>query len=98
MRRALVTTIAALALAGHAAAEGAETCSDFGLEDADLVRSFCEELRSITGGGTRNMFGGPDEPPDWIELDALRDAYRVDPQKTLELIARIRNAGGLPPG
>ena len=42
----------------------------------------------------------PDDPEgddtDWFQIELLRDAYRVDPKKTLELIARIRLAGGLP--
>ena len=89
----------ALAFAGPAAAQDTESCGDLGLGDADLARQFCDEARAITGGGTRNLFGsGPDEPPGWLKPELLREAYRVDPQKTLDLIDRIRNAGGLPPG
>ena len=111
MQRLLLTIALALPAAGPAAAQATvpetetetETCAELGLPNAWLTAMFCDQIAEITGGGTRSLGDddpaalGGNAPPDWMEIDALAEAYRVDPQRTLELIARIRNAGGLPP-
>lgn len=73
-------------------------CDDLGLS-AFLTEYYCGQFaRIVDEGGTRTIT--PDDPEgddtDWFQIELLRDAYRVDPKKTLELIERIRLAGGLP--
>ncbi len=78
-------------------------CGELGLESAALAEEFCEELREIARppGNTRTL--------DWTDPDGgetgeltgptgitvIDRAYRTDPRKTLELIQRIKSAGGL---
>ncbi len=42
--------------------------------------------------------GNPDLPEgqEWADFPLIQDAYRADPRKTLDLIERIKGAGGLP--
>lgn len=92
-------------LAGAAApVQASGDCPAFGLSSAFLQEHFCSQLRDLSApagtGTTRSILpeGDPDQPlsEDWAALPLIQDAYRADPQKTLELIARIRGAGGLP--
>ena len=86
----------AAAQIGHAA-----DCTDQGLSNKYLAEHFCAQLdsvknadesaRSITDADVDN----PQMPAEWANHEVLRDACRADPKKTLELIARIRKAGGL---
>lgn len=78
-------------------------CGELGLESAAQAEEFCEELREIARppGNTRNL--------DWTDpedgeagavsgptgITVIDRAYRTDPRKTLELIQRIKSAGGL---
>jgi hypothetical protein len=101
--KALILTLAALAFAPAARAEDTATatpaCDGLGLNSAFLSEYYCGQFtRIVEGGETRTI--SPDDPDvaetDWYQIELLRDAYRVDPKKTLELIERIRLAGGLP--
>lgn len=88
-------------LAGAGAAR-ADDCA-FGLTSQYLTDLYCSELRALLDEAqtTRSMNAAPGEdaeiPEDeiWSGIGIVRDAYRADPKKTLALIARIRNAGGL---
>lgn len=85
------------------AAPAAE-CPDLGVANAYLAQMFCDQLNGIvaTEPATRGVTDGNDQEPEaaemppWAGFPLLKDAYRADPQATLELIARIKNAGGLP--
>lgn len=92
--------VALLVMAPRAYAQ--DQC-DLGLQSAYLTDYFCSALDDITdpGLGTRSMTdetdtsnGGLD--PLFAEIGVLKEAYRTDPRKTLELIQRIKSAGGLP--
>lgn len=79
----------------------ADDCPDLGLPNAYLNAHFCAQLKTLSdadGGLTRSLNDttsdtGPDA--EWRDIGIIQDAYRADPRKTLELIERIRNAGGL---
>ena len=77
-------------------------CADMGLDNAFLQSHFCEQLQALTPGTgvTRSITqeGNPDLPDEsfFAEFPMFQDAYRADPRKTLELIERIKGAGGLP--
>ena len=98
----LLVTIGAIAAAqiGHA-----EECGELGLKNSYLVEYFCDQLKGVSGpkSTTRSVFGNDDNEDleagapfeQWPGFDVLQDAYRADPKKTLELIARIKKAGGL---
>ncbi len=76
----------------------ADPCEGLGLRNAYLTQHFCKLLGDIrTEGATRGVGIQEADPlqPDWLEIPVLRDAYRADPRKTLELIRRIKDAGGL---
>ncbi len=79
---------------------GPKIATDLGLTSSYLTAMFCEQAQTIIDDGTTRTIGEPDWPEgpgtEWLENPALREAYRVDPRKTLELIQRIRIAGGLP--
>jgi len=84
-----------------ASTAGAQACPSFGLETAYLSEFFCREFGEVSGPATRNMGTGSGEqaenaPPEWIDLPVVSEAWRVDPAATLELIERIRAAGGRP--
>ncbi len=103
MRRNLrLMTAATLVLACHATLASAQDCPELGLENEFLTDHFCAQLQAIAPGtGTTRSItqeGNPDLPDgqDWAEFPLIQDAFRADPRKTLELIARIKGAGGLP--
>ncbi len=85
-----------------ATASAAQACPSFGLETEYLSEFFCRELGDLAGPTTRNMgtatsrADDPQPAPDWMELPVISEAWRVDPAATLELIERIRAAGGGP--
>lgn len=98
MRRCLF----ALVLAGLPTGAQAEECGRLGLESAYLARYFCDLLTDIAKdpGPGRGVLGEPDGAgapglPRWADIELIQDAYRADPRKTLELIKRIKGAGGL---
>lgn len=92
----------ALVLATAAGSAGADDCPQLGLESGYLTAYFCGQFaRIVADGTTRTIDPEQQNPPegpgyDWAEIELLREAWRVDPKKTLELIQRIRTAGGLP--
>lgn len=77
-------------------------CPDLGLQSDFLAAYYCDQFeRIVDEGGTRTI--DPDAAPlpdgpgyEWLQSNLLQDAWRVDPKKTLDLIDRIRTAGGLP--
>lgn len=87
-------------LPAHAAR--AEDCAALGLPSEFLAEYFCDRFEEIVeSGATRTILPDDQDLPDgpeyeWLQQDLLREAWRVDPKKTLELIQRIRLAGGLP--
>ena len=93
----------ALSVLLSAGAARAEECDGLGLANAYLEEHFCAQLRGLAADdqGTRSILDGSrdsagDSPPEpWEAIPIIRDAYRADPKKTLALIERIRNAGGL---
>lgn len=99
MHRPLLT-ITITAAAGMAQAQD---CGDLGLSNTYLAEHFCTQLDGIAGSedSTRSVNDGsgsadPNAPlAEWAEFEVLQEAYRADPKKTLELIARIKKAGGL---
>lgn len=100
MAKALFVALPVILAAG--AVQAAE-CDGLGLPNAYLEQHFCTQLRDLAteDQGTRSILDGsagaddgtPPEP--WEAIPIIRDAYRADPKKTLALIERIRNAGGL---
>ncbi len=81
----------------------AEECPTFDLDSDYLSGFFCGQLEQIIGPKTRTITepSNPittqeDLPDGWLDLQAVQDAYRVDPGRTLALIQRIRDAGGEP--
>jgi len=96
--RICLAVVGFLASAGAAAAQ---ECEALGLKSVYLTNLYCSELQSIMDENqpTRSVtegenVSGPDDP-FLRDIEVIRDAYRADPKKTLALIARIRNAGGL---
>ncbi len=91
-----------LVLSAFASPALAEDCPTFGFTGDYLSSVFCNQLSEITGPATRNIEPGlttsaPDWlAPEWLELSIIREAHRVDPAKTLQLIQRIKDAGGQP--
>lgn len=94
------TCVVFLTLSGTAAVQA---CPSFGFETDYLSDFFCRQLDGIAGPTTRTMGAGdpPAAPlgverptPEWLDLPAVSEAWRVDPAATLELIERIRAAGG----
>jgi hypothetical protein len=95
--------LVALSVILTASAAQAAECDGLGLPNDYLQQHFCAQLRDLATGdqGTRSILDGsagaedgtPPEP--WEAIPIIRDAYRADPKKTLALIERIRNAGGL---
>ncbi len=76
-------------------------CRDLGLENEALMEEICGELRGIAKppGATRTLKWNapetetdPTGPTGYLIIDK---AYRTDPRKTLELIERIKSAGGM---
>lgn len=105
MFRPAIILCSTLSLIATAAAATETTCPDLGVENAFLADHFCAQLQAIVPqdgdatGITRSITqeGNPDLPDDqnWANFPLIEDAYRADPRKTLELIARIKGAGGL---
>jgi len=103
----LTRFVAALAIAVPLATQAGEepvACPDFGLNDSALQQLFCAQLNGILRqtGSDRSSGSDIDLPPKseldnapWRRLDGLNRAFERDPKKTLELIDRIRSAGGL---
>ncbi len=83
-----------------AAASGAraDECSELGLESTFLTQYYCGMLQETAKdpGATRG-WTPPDgeELPEETGIELIDRAYRADPRKTLELIKRIKGAGGL---
>lgn len=99
----MIRSLAAFALVAAPSLASAQDCADFGLTSRYLTGFYCDEFRSLAGDAERtrsmNSTPGAETPlPEgeiWGEIDIIREAWRADPKKTLALIARIRNAGGL---
>lgn len=94
--------IAALTLA--ATSTQAHPNCDLKMESDYLTTYFCSELAEIAGPGTklRSMTDETDQSDDGLDpmfaqIFSIQEAYRTDPRKTLELIERIKNAGGILP-
>ncbi len=102
MLRTLVTATSLLLACSHAATAN-EDCAELGLPSDFLTKFYCKELHAIIeeNGGTRGYGETTSSPTDPVEsgplgnIKALKEAYRADPSKTLELIKRIKSAGGL---
>lgn len=106
MRRPpLLATLLVLAAGGAAVAQetgDSPDCAALGLANAYLTEHFCAQLQALGDGlgQTRSITqeGNPDaDSPvsEWDQIGLIQDAYRADPRKTLELIERIKGAGGL---
>ncbi len=91
MKRIVFAAVASVVL-GHTAE--AQTAKPFGLENTALACLFLEEVQDIAeidrkkrkSCNTRSVSG-------FDELGLLQDAYRADPDATLDLIERILKAG-----
>lgn len=81
-------------------------CGGFQMSDSRRAAAFCDELNAVLhapyrgGGAERSMTKAEEE----TELDRilrdnplLHEAFRSDPDRTRDLIRRIRDAGGLAP-
>lgn len=79
----------------------ASTCPDFGIGDTAERDSVCAELNDILIAPYNAERAGDrsDEGSDLNEIlrsfGELSEAYRSDPVRTLDLIKRIKAAGGL---
>ncbi len=94
------TCLAVMALLAGAGTAAAQDCEALGLQSSYLTELYCSELQSIADTeATRSVGEGENvsepEDPFLRDIDVIREAYRADPKKTLALIARIKNAGGL---
>lgn len=84
-----------------ATAAHAEDCAELDLESTHLTQYFCDALKDVGKAPATTRSAGignqsDAEPlPEWAEVKIIQDAYRADPRKTLDLIKRIKNAGGL---
>ncbi|MEM9477377.1 MAG: hypothetical protein AAGA71_18965 [Pseudomonadota bacterium] len=90
--------VAIVALASVAAPVQAENCAELGLTNGYLTEHFCDQLRELAGSGTTRSMAPKDDgalAEQFQDIEIIQDAFRADPRKTLELIERIRNAGGL---
>lgn len=95
--------LALIALMGSSLPASSETCEGLGLASSYLTQHFCKQLNDLSKSGepTRSVTSGDEIVrtgpvlPDWPDVTILQDAYRADPRKTLELIRRIKEAGGL---
>lgn len=68
----------------------------FGIENQELARLFLEEAVDIarSGSGTRDPFAGSNTGLNELgEFQVLQEAYRADPDATLDLIERLLKAG-----
>ncbi len=90
------TTFIAAALLLLAKPVSAQDPDLFGLKNPELARFFLEEALDIarTDSNTRDAFANPNVKPENVdEFHLLQEAYRADPEATLELIDRILKAG-----
>ncbi|MEP1613518.1 MAG: hypothetical protein ABJL72_16565 [Roseobacter sp.] len=100
MKRVLLGMAAATAAAIPVYADESE-CPDFSVSERNQD-SFCEEFLELLYGRyipDRQRANGDDLAPeisDIISSDKIwGEVYRADPNSTLKLIQRIRDAGGL---
>lgn len=97
MQRFLISA-ALLAAAGGA---WADDCDALGIPDPAQAESLCAELRDLGAERATSRSLSADDAGDdpvleeWREIGLIQDAFRADPRKTLELIRRIKDAGGL---
>jgi len=102
MHRAALFLLLFTAGSGASAGDPAEDCKELGVPNAYLAQMFCTELRALLPPGASRGLDETDpalpDGADWSGIGLLRDAYRADPRKTLELIRRIKDAGGLTSG
>jgi len=97
MKNPFIPSFVALALATTAV-----DAQDFGLDDENLAEQFYDEAREIVKRsltpeqklfyGIENSGGDNNSQTD-NGFGILREAYRADPEATLELIRRIMEAG-----
>ena len=89
------------ASAGSDMPEVGADCAALGIPDPAVAFALCAELEALGSGGTVSRglgvgSGSRDAVLDeWPDLNLVQDAFRADPRKTLELIRRIKDAGGL---
>ena len=101
MRKTLMKCTFVLSITASAA--HADDCAVLGLSNDYLQDHFCMQLQGLgqSTGTTRSIVqeGDPDADEsaiaEWLSIGLIQDAYRADPRKTLELIERIKGAGGL---
>jgi hypothetical protein len=98
--RITLTAVAAVTLLAlsHAAVAD-EHCPDFGFDTQWLNDFYCARLEALADGRTvppdRSVGVPDDEAAELIEgVPLVRDAFQADPRSTLDLIDRIRAAGG----
>ena len=97
-RKAARIAFLAICLAPPAMAE--EDCPALGFRSTYLNELYCQRLKEIVeeapDAPTRSIDMLDDESRRIIEeVGLIRESYHADPKKTLELIKRIREAGGL---
>ncbi|MEO9899097.1 MAG: hypothetical protein ABJF05_22190 [Paracoccaceae bacterium] len=83
-----------LSLTAHTAL--AQNTNLFNIDNQELARLFLEEAVDIarSGSGTRDLFAGlGSNVTEMSEFQILQEAYRADPDATLDLIERILKAG-----
>lgn len=91
-------TVLVICLATPSVAE--EVCPALGFQSTYLNDLYCQRLKEIAeeapDAPTRSVDMLDDETRRILDgAGLMRDAYHADPKKTLELIKRIREAGGL---
>ena len=103
MRQIIITAIVALAANTAQADTPSSDCAALGLTNSYLTDHFCSQLEALVTPEqtTRSIVleGDPDADltpvAEWENIGLIQDAFRADPRKTLELIERIKGAGGL---
>ena len=99
-----VGLLAAVAILGPGAGPAAATvdCGGFQMSDSRRAAAFCDELNAVLLAPHRGGLGERSETAEEAELarilrdnPLLHEAYRSDPERTRDLIRRIRAAGGL---
>lgn len=93
---------AAVATASLSPGWAASCAGELGLSDPAAKSAFCAELDALLlepYDGTAGERSGDDLPPEVARIledfPEFFEAYRSHPQKTLDLIERIRDLGGL---
>lgn len=101
-----VGLLAAVAVLGPGTGPAAATidCGGFQMSDSRRAAAFCDELNAVLlaphrgGPGERSETGEEAELARILRDNPLLDeAFRSDPERTRDLIRRIRDAGGLSP-